>query len=271
MKIKDARSLPSIAQEDLRIKCVKAVLDGMKQVKAAKIFGVTRQAVGKWLKTYREGGFKALKAKHRGRPRGGKLLPWQAAQIAKTVIHRHPEQLKLPYFLWTRDSVAELIKARFGHELSRWTVGRHLKRWGFTPQKPLKRAYEQDPKAVDYWLNKEYPAIRTQAKQEMAAIYWGDEMGLRSDDQVGRTYGRKGKTPVITVTGKRFGCNMISAITNQGQLNFMIFNKRFNTSVFLKFLRRLIRQSPKKIFLIVDRHPAHTSSGTKKMGNKAYG
>lgn len=263
MKIRDARSLPTVAQEDLRCKAVKAVLEGKKQVEIAKIFGVTRQAVGKWVKAYREGGTRILKAKPKGRPKGGTLLPWQAAQIAKAVIDRHPEQLKLPFYLWTREAVSELIERKFGVLLSVWTVGRYLKRWGFTPQKPLRRAFERDPKAVRRWLEEEYPAIRKQAKTEGAEIYWGDEMGLRSDYVVGRSYGRRGETPVIPGTGRRFGCNMISAITNRGRLNFMVFNRLFRVDVFLDFLKRLVRQAERKVFLIVDGHPVHRSGKAK--------
>lgn len=263
MKIRDARSLPTVAQEDLRCKEVKAVLEGKKQVEIAKIFGVTRQAVGKWVKAYREGGTRILKAKPKGRPKGGTLLPWQAAQIAKAVIDRHPEQLKLPFYLWTREAVSELIERKFGVLLSVWTVGRYLKRWGFTPQKPLRRAFERDPNAVRRWLEEEYPAIRKQAKTEGAEIYWGDEMGLRSDYVVGRSYGRRGETPVIPGTGQRFGCNMISAITNRGRLNFMVFNRLFRVDVFLDFLKRLVRQAERKVFLIVDGHPVHRSGKAK--------
>jgi transposase len=108
----------------------KAVLNGRKQVEVAEILGVTRQAVGKWIRAYREGGEKALKRKRRGRPKGGSLLPWQAAQIAKAVVDHHPEQLKLPFYLWTRDAVAQLIERSFGIRLSLWTVGRYLARWG---------------------------------------------------------------------------------------------------------------------------------------------
>ncbi len=260
MKIQDARSLPSIAQEDIRRKAIKAVLDGKKQVDVAKLFGVTRQVVGKWVDKYREGGEKALKAKRRSRPKAGSLLPWQAAQIAKTVVDRHPEQLKLPFYLWTREAVAQLIENRFGHRLSVWTVGRYLARWGFTPQKPVRRAFEKNPQAVRRWLEQDYPNIQKQAKREKAGIYWGDEMGLRSDHAVGRSYGRRGQTPIIPGTGQRFGCNMISAITNKGQLNFMVFKKRFRADVFLEFLRRLTRQSKRKVFLIVDGHPVHRAT-----------
>ena len=148
MDIKDARSLPAVAQADLRKKAIQNVLNGVNQVEVAKIFGVTRQAVGKWVRAYREGGEKALRERRRGRPRGGSLLPWQAAQIAKAVIDRPPEQLKLPFFLWTREAVGQLIEKRFGIRISVWTVGRYLSRWNFTPQKPIRRAFERDPEAV---------------------------------------------------------------------------------------------------------------------------
>jgi len=263
MKNQDARSLPSVAQEDLRRKAVRAVLNGRKQVEVANLFGVTRQSVGNWIKAYSEGGAKALKAKRQGRPRGGSLFTWQSAQIAKTLIDRTPDQLKLPFYLWTREAVAQLIERRFGIRISIWTVGRYLARWGFTPQKPMRRAFEQNPEEVKRWLEEEYPMIRKQAKREKAEIYWGDEMGIRSDHAVGRSYGRRGQTPIIPGTGQRFGCNMISAITNRGRLNFMVFKKRFQTDVFVVFLRRLVRQNKRKVFIIVDGHPVHRSRKTK--------
>ena len=263
MKIKDARSLPPIAQEDLRCKVIRSILDGKRQVEAAELFGVTRQAVGKWFKAYRQGGAKAIKAKRQGRPRGGSLLPWQSAQIAKTVIDRCPDQLKLPFYLWTREAVGQLIERRFGVRLSVWTVGRYLARWHFTPQKPVRQAFERNPESVRLWLEEEYPIIRKEAIKEKAEIYWGDEMGLRSDHATGRTYARRGQTPVIPGTGARFGCNMISAITNKGKLNFMVFKERFEAELFKKFLSRLIRQSKKKVFIIVDRHPVHRSLKVK--------
>ncbi len=260
----DARSLSSTAQEQIRQLAVKAVLDGKKQVEVAKLYGVTRRAVSKWLKAYRNSGIQALKAKSKGRPKGGSLLPWQAALIAKTVIDHHPEQLKLPFYLWTREAVALLIQRKFGLRVSLSTAGRYLKRWGFTPQKPVRRALEQNPEEISNWLEVEYPAIQQQAKSEKAQIFWGDEMGLRSDHAVGRSYGLRGQTPVIAATGKRFGCNMISGITNLGHLNFMVFKGRFIAKVFLEFLSRLVRQSKRKVFLIVDNHPVHRSKKVKQ-------
>jgi transposase len=185
------------------------------------------------------------------------LAPWQAATTVRLITDHCPDQLKLPFALWTREAVRDLIARRFGIRLSIWTVGRYLQRWGFTPQKPLRRAYERKPEAVRRWLQKQYPAIRAYARRERATIYWGDEMGIRSDHQAGTSYGRRGKTPVIPGTGKRFRCNMISVITNRGKLAFMVFDETFTQQVFLAFLRRLIRLTRRKVFLIIDSHPVH--------------
>jgi transposase len=243
-------------------------MEGKRQVEVAQLFGVTRQAVGKWVKRYREGGVRALRARKRGRSSRSSLLPWQAAQIAKAVVHRYPEQLKLPFYLWTREAVAELIERKFAIRLSRWTVGRYLAQWGFTPQKPIRKAFEQDPEQVRRWLEEKYPEIRRLAGQKKAEIYWGDEMGLRSDHACGRSYGRCGATPIIPGTGKRFGCNMVSAITNRGRLYFMIFKQRFQSEVFTEFLRRLVRQVPRYVFLIIDQHPVHIAAKVKKWFKK---
>jgi transposase len=134
----DTRTLSPSAQESLRIRAVKAVLAGHTQVEVAGIFGVPRQTVGLWVKAHRRGGLRSLKAKKRGRPKGGTLLPWQAAQIVRTITDRTPDQLKLPFYLWTREAVGRLIEDRFGIPLSVWTVGRYLAQWGFTPQKPAR-------------------------------------------------------------------------------------------------------------------------------------
>jgi len=264
MKDKDARSLSAEAQEALRIRAVQAVLKGRKQSEVVEIFDISRQALHNWLKAYHKGGFRALKKRPQGRRSGGSALkPLQAAQVVKALKNRHPDQLTLPFYLWTREAVQQLIIRRFGIDLSLSTVGRYLKRWGFTPQKPVRRAYEKDDQAVQRWLEEDYPAIRQQSKKEKARICWGDEMGLRSDHSVGRSYGKRGQTPTIPGTGQRFGCNIISAITNQGSLNFIVFKGRFNTDVFLTFLKRLIKQIEQKVFFIVDGHPVHRAKKVK--------
>lgn len=264
MKTQDGRKLSPQAQQELRRRVVHAIIEhGMSQTEAARLFAVGRTSIHYWLKAYRKGGYAALKARKRGPKRQSRLAGHQAATIVRLITDHCPDQLKLPFALWTRDAVRQLIARRFGISLSLWTVGRYLKRWGFTPQKPLRRAYEQNPEAVKRWLEEDYPAIRRQARAERAEIHWGDEMGMRSDHQAGRSYGRKGQTPVIPGTGKRFGCNMISAVTNRGRLAFMVFKERFTSQVMIEFLRRLIKQNPRKVFLIVDGHPVHRSRCTQ--------
>jgi transposase len=244
---------------------VKAVVErGLSKSAAAQTFGVSRTSVHHWVDQFQNRGARGLTSKPRGRPRGLCLKGHQAATIVRLISDRCPDQLKLPFALWTREAVGQLIRERYGVQLSVSTVGRYLRRWGFTPQKPLRRAYERDPAKVKKWLDEEYPAIRRQAKREKAEILWGDEMGLRSDHQTGTSYGRRGKTPTIPGTGQRFSCNMISTVTNQGRLTFMVFKKRFTTDVMLQFLRRLVRQAKRKVFLIVDGHPVHRSRKVKR-------
>jgi hypothetical protein len=183
----------------------------------------------------------------------------------RLITDRCPDQLKLLYSLWTREAVQALIKRRFGVAVSVWTVGRYLKRWGLTPQKPVRRAFERDPVAVQHWLDTEYPTIAAAAKRDKAEIHWGDEMGLRSDHQTGTSYSRKGRTPVIPGAGQRFRCNMISTVTNRGRLAFMVYKQRFTAAVVLRLLRRLVRHAKgKMLYLIVDGHPIHRSAAVRR-------
>lgn len=261
----DGRKLSPAAQETLRRRVIRAIVEqGMTQALAVRVFGVGRTSIYYWLRLYRQAGPVALKARKRGPKRCSRLAGHQAATVVRLITDRCPDQLKLPFALWTREAVRDLIAQRFAVRVSVWTVGRYLKRWGFTPQKPLRRAYEQNPVAVARWLKEEYPAIRRQARAEKAEIHWGDEMGLRSDHQAGRSYGRKGQTPVIPGTGQRFRCNLVSALTNRGRLAFMVFKERFTAEVMIAFLRRLIRQNHRKVFLIVDGHPVHRSGKVKR-------
>ena len=264
MRTRDARCLPGPVQEALRRKVVKAVVGGITQSEAARQFGVSRVAVCGWMGRWSKGGAAALASQSRGRPSEIRLSRAESARTVRLIVGKCPDQLRLPFALWTREAVRMLLKRKYGAEVSIWTVGRYLRRWGLTPQKPLRRAFEQDPKAVKRWLEKEYPAIHRQALRERAEIHWGDEMGLRSDDTVGRTYGLKGQTPVVPVTGQRFGCNMISTITNHGSLAFMVFDESLTAAIVLKFLKRLVRHATRKVFWIVDRHPAHRAAAVTR-------
>lgn len=268
MKHKDARSISTEAQEAIRMRAVEAVRGGMSKVEAARTFGVHRGTVQRWMKEWHEGGKRALKKKKQGRPKGKRINDKQAKMISRLIADRTPDQLKLPFMLWTRQAVRELVEDRAGIAVSLSTIGRWLKEWGFTPQKPVRKAFEQDPDAVRRWLKNEYPAIKKAAKKEGAQIHWGDEMAMRSDHQTGTSYGLKGRTPVIVGTGKRFSCFMVSTVTNRGTLRFMVFKVRFTADVFIKFLRRLVKSSKRKVFLIIDGHPVHKSGKVKKWAAK---
>lgn len=259
MKEQDARFLHPVIQKEIRRKAIDMFLSGVSKVDISKQLCVNRRSVYKWVKAYENLGEDGITSDKRGRPKGTQLQPWQCAQIVSLIKNHNPDELSMPFFLWTRDSVVALILNKFNIKLSKWTVGRYLARWGFSPQKPARKAIEQDPIAIKKWFEIEYPSIQKQAKKERATINWGDEMGLRSDHNVGRTYGLIGKTPIVRRSGNRFSCNMISVITNLGKLSFMIFHENFTSEIFLKFLNRLVQQAPRKIFLIVDRHKAHRS------------
>lgn len=256
---RDARSLPAAAQEELRRRAVKLVDEGRTQVEVAGFLGVTRQAVGNWMRAHRRGGDAVLAARRRGR-RGGhtKLTQAQQEKVARLIVGNNPDQLKLPGFLWTRALVRDLIRQRFRVEVGEDTAGRYLRAWGFSPQKPMRRAYEQSDEAVRRWLEVRYPEIEKRARRERAEILWADESGLRSDHTAGRTWAPVGKTPVSKGTGKRFKANMIAAVSNSGTLRFRVFEERFTGPLFLDFLKRLVKDNEgRKVILIVDGHPAH--------------
>ena len=222
-------------------------------------FQVARPTVNRWVRLAEAGSVRALRAKRRGRPTGTQVAAAAAARVVRLIVGRCPDQLRLPFTLWTREAVRLLLRRDFGVELSVWTVGRYLQQWGLTPQKPMTRAYERNPVAVRRWLELDYPTLRADALRVGGEIHWGDEMGFRSDYHAGRTYGRRGHTPVVPATGQRFRANVISSLTNRGRLAFMVFREGFTAAVFLRFLRRLIRLVRRPVFLIVDRHPVHRS------------
>jgi transposase len=208
---------------------------------------------------------RALRPGKRGRrPGSGHLSHRQAVRIRKLIIERMPDQLALPFYLWTRESVARLIEREYGIKVSKWAAGRYLKAWGMSAQKPVRRAYERKTEQIERWLSEDYPGIAQEAKQEGAIIYWGDEMGLRSDHVSGTSFALKGETPVVRATGQRFGCNMISAITNRGELSFMVFEGTFKNATFIEFMKRMLKQATRKIYLIVDGHPVHRSVAVKQ-------
>jgi len=260
MQLGDARKLSQDAQEALRKRGIRLVNVSRKPVReVADILGVARWTVYKWLASVRLHGEQAIVKKRRGPRKGSRaaLSKTQSEIIQRLITDRCPDQLKMPFALWTRESVQHLIHHCFGIKLHVTTVGKYLKTWGYTAQRPLRRAYTQNPEKIAQWLKDEYPAIAARAKEENAEIHWGDESGIRSDCQVSTSYAPKGKTPVLKQPGRRFSVNMISAITNKGTLRFMVYEGSFNISIFLKFLRRLIQRQKRKVFLIVDNLKVH--------------
>jgi transposase len=259
----DGRRLDHKTREKIRIRAVKLVEQGRSPEQVIKALGFHRSCIYEWLAKYREGGTKALQTKTlSGRPK--KLNGQQVKKIYDIVTAKNPLQLKFEFALWTRDMVRDLIKDQFSVKLSLVSVGRMLKKMGLSPQKPLHRAYQQDPDLVQQWLESEFPKIKALARKAKADIYFGDEASVRSDFHSGTTWAPKGQTPVVKTTGARFSVNMISAISPRGKLRFMTVDGRFNAGKFIEFLKRLIHNSKKPIFLIVDGHPAHKAKKVKE-------
>jgi transposase len=227
--------------------------------------GLSWPAVRAAIDLYEAGGMAALKPKERGREPGAgrSLTPEQEDRIRKLIIDKRPEQLKMEFALWTRAAVGELIERECGIKLCVRAVGNYLKRWGFTPQKPITRAYERRPEAIQKWLDEDYPAIAERAKAEEGEIQWGDETALVNTDVRGRSYAPKGQTPVTSAPGKRQKLSMISTVTNQGKVRWMIIDGNFDAEKLIEFLEALIKDATRKIFLILDNLRAHHSKLVK--------
>src|ERR1700730_15082775 len=263
MRTNDARRLDHATLEAMRERAVRSVHDGESPEVVARIIGISRSTIYGWLAQYRRGGWSALKAKPLfGRPPklDGKKLKW----VYDTMTQKNPMQLKFAFALWTREMVARLIKVKFNISLSPVSAGRLMAQLGITCQSPLHRALERDEALVRQWLKQDCPRIRARAQREKADIYFGDAAHMRSDHHSGRTWGKKGETPVVSSTGARYRMSLISAVTSRGRMRFMTKEKGgVNAAVFIEFLKRLMIGSRNKIFLIVDRGPAHVAKKTK--------
>jgi transposase len=270
MRDSDGRKLDHKTLEQLRIRAVRQVEQGAHPDEVAAGLGMTRAAVYAWLAKYREGGLEALKARPvPGRP--PKLSGSQLARLYGLVVGNDPRQLRFAFALWTRAMVRELIRREFGVALSEVSVGRLLRKLGLSPQRPLYRAYQQNPEAVARWKAEEYPAIREQAAQVGATIYFADEAGVRSDYHAGTTWAPVGRTPVVASTGDRFGVNLISAVTAKGALRFAAYEGNLNGGVFIDFCRRLLHDAQGPVFLVLDGHPVHRSKAVKQFARSTDG
>lgn len=259
----DARKLDHKTLEEIRIRAVKQVQNGVSPEDITRSLGLSSPTIYNWLASYREGGWGALKAKAiPGRPRklNGKKLKW----LYDTIVQKSPLQFRFEFALWTREMIQKIIRDKFGVKLGLSSVSRLLKQLGLTCQRPIFKAWQQNEQQVNNWLKKVFPKIKSRAGKEKADIYFADEAGVRSDFHSGTTWSPKGETPIVRATGARFSVNMISAVSPRGDFRFMVVEGSVGASVFVEFLRRLMVGAKKKVFLIVDGHPAHKSKLVKE-------
>lgn len=260
MERSDSRLLPVPVLNERRRRAVKLRLSGMPLDDVSDVCELSRNTVIHAMKAYREGGWEAVPVQaHRGPAKGeGSLLDERQQEAVQTLIRTHtPDELGLPFALWSRAAVTALIERECGVRLAVRTTGKYLKRWGYTPQQPLNKAYEQNPVAVQRWLDEAYPAIARRAAAEGGEIYWGDETGLRSDDVRGRSYAPQGDTPVVRPCHRREKVGLMSAVTNKGVLRWMVLNKAIDAALLIEFLKRLVRDAQCKVFLILDNLKVH--------------
>ena len=260
MKKRDARKLSTEAQFEIRACAVRMVCgEGYGKLEAAEALGVTRQNVGKWVRLYEEGGMAALKLGRRGRRPGAKmrLEGWQCAVVVNMIRDSTPDQLKLPFVLWTAAAVRDLIVDQYGVTLPLRTMRRYLKRWGFTPQKPVRKAHRQDSEKVRKWLEEEYPRIARRAKLRGAEIYWVDETGITNHANSQRGYAPPGNTPELRQEGTTRKINMISGVSNRGSVRFMCYTSTMTQAKFILFLARLAESVGGPVTVITDNLRVH--------------
>ena len=239
---------------------------GLKIQQIAEVLEVSRQTVYNWRDALKESDGKISLAQKRGRIEGEQrsLTYEQECRVQVSITDYDPEQLKFPFALWTRKAIQQLIKELYGIEMPLRTISGYLSRWGFTPQRPQKRAYERKDPEVQKWLKETYPEIKNKAKNEGGEIHWADETHIQSMPNNLRGFAPKGKTPTLKHTAKKLKINMISSITNRGVVRFMTYRDSMNASKFIKFLKRLVQASERKVFLIVDNLRVHHSRKVKE-------
>jgi transposase len=262
VEVPDGRSEPDAVLEAFRQRAIHARELGYPNVTIAAILGVREETVSRWCVKYEQGGQDALPGERTGRPVGSgrRLSEQQEDRVIELIDSKLPNDLGIASALWTRAAVAELMEQITGERVPIRTAGEYLNRWGYTPQKPVRKAYKQDPEEVTKWLETTYPEIEKRAVKEDAEIQWGDECGVRSTCQHSRGYARPQDTPEVKVPGSRFSVNMISTITNQGKVQWMIYPGKMNAALFIVFLTQLITGAAKKVFLIVDNLSVHDAA-----------
>jgi len=248
-------------QYQIRKNIIRISKQGKSSKEIAEILDVSLRHVQSTIKAYKDGGIVGINLKQRGRKQGDKrtLTPAQEKEIRNIIVDKNPEQLKLPGCMWTRNNIRDLIKRQYKINMPLSTLGYYLARWGLSVQRPRKQAYKQDGQKVDNWLNEEFPGITERAKIENAEIFFGDEVGVQNTANYAKGYAPIGQTPVVKVESKKMRANMLSAISNRGKLRFVIYKDNMNSDKLIDFMRRLINDIKKKVFLILDNLRVHRS------------
>lgn len=253
-------------QYQIRKNIVRLLEQGKSNSEIAEILDVSERHVRSVKKAYSEGGIEAIKPKKRGRSYGEKriLTPKQEEEIMTIIANKDPMQFNFKECMWTRNNIRQLIKERYGIDIKLSTLGYYLARWGFSVQRPVKRAYKQDKEKIDKWLNEEFPNITKRAKDENAEIFFGDETNIQNTANYMKGYAPKGKTPVVKVESQKFKINMLSAVSKRGKLRFMLYKDNMNSKKLIDFMGRIVRDSEKKVFLILDNLKVHHSKAVQK-------
>ena len=259
ISLPDARSLPDNVLEVLRLAAIRGCQLGFAQKDLAELLGVACETISRWWSAYCAEGLEGLPGDRTGRPSGSgrTLSPEQETHLQELIDHNTPEALEIAAPLWNRRAVQQLIRKETGIGMPMRTVGEYLKRWGYTCKKPRRHHRKQDPNEVNEWLEKTYPNLEKQAQTEGATIFWCDETGVAADAYPGYGYARKGERATLEVPDPHITMNGISAISNEGSIRFMTYDRTMTADLFLVFLERLVRSVPGKIYLIVDRLRAH--------------
>ena len=257
----NAKHLNQTTQFEIRKSIIRLDKQGKSTKEIAEILNVSERHVQNTKKNYKDGGMAAIKPGKRGRKSGDKrvLTQEQEKEIQQIIVDKTPEQLKFKECLWTRKAIHELIMRKYKIDLPLSTLGIYLRRWGFSVQRPVKRAYQQNKEAVNEWVEETFPGISEKAKKEDAEIYFGDETGIQNTSNYVKGYAPRGKTPVVQTESKHIKVNMLSAVSAKGKMSFLLHKDSINSEKLIDFMRRLIHDSSKKIFLVLDNLKAHHS------------
>jgi transposase len=262
----NAKRLSPKEQFQIRKTIIRNWKQGKTNPEIAEALGVSERHVRATKKSYQENGMAGISLQRRGRREGDKrrLTPDQEKEIKAIIIDKHPEQMKLKGCLWTRKNIHDLIERKYKINMPLSTLGYYLQRWGFSVQRPIKKAYKQNPEQIQKWLKEEYPAIRERAKTEKAEIYWGDETAIQNTANYAKGYAPKGKTPVLEVESIKMKLNMLSAVSNQGKLRFLLDSESIDSNKLIDFMSRLTKDTGHKVFFILDNLRVHHSKKVSK-------